>query len=651
MHSREEADVMSSFGRCEEYFVESVEARLGSLLSKECMDFIKQTFLTALLMLKTELEVSDSRAFPCTFATVADVLLETAVKEEETAEGDRTENVGDAAKDDLADVDVREQGQASTDPEEEEEGPVDPTEEEEDIADEEFEEKGVWQWETYNLGFSEQDELSSQERGEMSKQRDKISKQEGKLAKQQDEMSKKQDEMSKSQNEMSKSQDEMSNSQDEMSKQENGTTRSASFRFSCETCGKRFRHKYWMEYHEARDHYDGGLENHPKFSRKKACGICQVEFPIHELYRHRASHETPKCSHCGKVYPSKNALQRHVNRMHELGKEVVGCGICGKRYTRFNLQRHLQLAHRPTSGRFKCSKCLKTFLNQTTLRKHASSIHNEDLKYVCSVCGKKCSSAAVLRAHEDSHNDVKRHACETCHKSFTNSYSFRKHVVKEHGVGLDKDPEFSKEVSCDVCGQGMPFHKLYDHKSSHRTYPCKICGKALASSTSRKHHMAIIHDGDTDRIECEVCGKSVRHFYLTSHMTEYHSQPQDMLKCSICSKTFVSKLGLRKHVEYMHDEGCKHVCSVCGKKCPSASRLSEHEDSHSDVKRHVCEQCGKAYKYRKQLLRHVQLDHEGKVLYKCKDCGKVYRQSQHLKRHVTRQHPTIQDGQQDSQAR
>ncbi|CAG0887428.1 unnamed protein product [Cyprideis torosa] len=403
---------------------------------------------------------------------------------------------------------------------------------------------------------------------------------------------------------------------------------------TCGTCGKRFKQRFSMRKHAAREH-EGGLDKHPEFSKPVTCEVCNRVFPFHRIYQHRKSHRQKSypCEMCGKELCTPQAMRRHMAVIHN-GDQAkrVQCEFCGKDVREIDLRIHVSEYHPKMS--LKCLICDKEYSTKSSFRKHQESAHEGGGRFVCATCGKNFVTNQRLRVHERTHSAQKPHVCETCGAGFANPLTLKSHVAREHEGGYENDPELSRPVSCEVCGKVMPFYRIYHHRKNHKKYPCKVCGIELSCPQSVRKHTALIHNqGETDRVECEVCGKILLAFRLKTHMSQYHTDAAS-LKCSLCSKEFKTKANLASHKRYTHVEEAKHVCSICGKKWATISKLRIHEDSHSDVKRHICGNCGKAFKYSAQLSLHVRVDHEGQVPFKCKECGKVYRTRQRLNDHM-----------------
>ncbi|XP_058445465.1 zinc finger protein 117-like [Malaya genurostris] len=122
--------------------------------------------------------------------------------------------------------------------------------------------------------------------------------------------------------------------------------------------------------------------------------------------------------------------------------------------------------------------------NEGFLTRHMS-IHRNEGKYKCEVCGKAWNNCTSLTKHKRIHTNEK-FKCTICGKDYTTKYDFSKHMK----IHLD-----DYEHKCDVCGKGfISKSRLKDHKNIHtgeRPYECAICGKDFHRKKKLSVHMRL----------------------------------------------------------------------------------------------------------------------------------------------------------------
>ena len=87
---------------------------------------------------------------------------------------------------------------------------------------------------------------------------------------------------------------------------------------------------------------------------------------------------------------------------------------------------------------FKCHVCLVLLENQSALNAHLNSVHEDVLKFQCSICDKFFigkSGKRHLQVHIQSvHEKKKPFQCSTCNKSFSDKSKLKRHSENVHKV-------------------------------------------------------------------------------------------------------------------------------------------------------------------------------------------------------------------------
>ena len=208
----------------------------------------------------------------------------------------------------------------------------------------------------------------------------------------------------------------------------------------CPICNKVIT-KYWMK---------GHLETHTE-ERKHACQLCGAKYKTKMCLRshiwavHAEFEEVVPCSFCGKTFPSKFKIQRHIARNHT----AIQCGQCEKMLeNRMKLTQHMKVEHgkqvkKAVAKTSFCDLCGKT-VGSLSLKKHLAICNGTGKRrsrgrmvVTCEVCGKVFKKSYNLKVHMTKHTGVKNFACDLCDKSFVAKRTLIQHKEKNHSRQAD----------------------------------------------------------------------------------------------------------------------------------------------------------------------------------------------------------------------
>ena len=226
----------------------------------------------------------------------------------------------------------------------------------------------------------------------------------------------------------------------------------------CSTCHKAFTRTQHLLEHE---------QTHLKV-RTHACEVCgKFLSSARNLRRHAALHDDNKtfdCLPCSLGFKTELELAEH-RRSHSDYKYV--CSICGDRYQyKSRLEVHLK-CHRPTrdSQMFCCDVCGSTYKSRYQLKDHMT-LHSEERPYTCTICKKSFRLQRHYQSHLDLHNNGKRFICPICGISYSQSMSLKKHARSVHGDDIGNILH-----QCNICKKS--FHNIRKFKIHCRTHLTK----------------------------------------------------------------------------------------------------------------------------------------------------------------------------------
>ena len=279
--------------------------------------------------------------------------------------------------------------------------------------------------------------------------------------------------------------------------------------------------------------------------------------------------------------------------------KIYKCDICDKAYEIYGrLVRH-RVIHSEDGNktyRHECAKCGDTFIRKNQLGKHMTTHNREDQTvYTCEICSKSYTRKQDLQFHKDTvHNEDARFSCEVCGRWFTSARFLKIHTVKQTCTKLYK---------CEICGDAFPrLNTLTKHRAKHteKEYICKTCGKHFPNDSNLRRHM--FQHSDTI-FSCEFCGKIFKTPYSLKDHVVVHTKEKRHI-CHLCGEGFGHSSGLRLHT--MKHTGQKpYTCATCGKSFPTSSRLRGHSFVHGQIELHKCHLCKNVFRKEENLLKHL----------------------------------------------
>ncbi|XP_033694888.1 zinc finger protein 646 [Tursiops truncatus] len=402
--------------------------------------------------------------------------------------------------------------------------------------------------------------------------------------------------------------------------------------FSCEVCGRSYKHA-------------GSLINHRQSHQTGhfGCQACSKGFSnLMSLKNHRRIHADPRrfrCAECGKAFRLRKQLASH-QRVH---MERGGAGG----------SRKLPREDRP----FRCGQCGRTYRHAGSLLNHRRS--HETGQYSCPACPKTYSNRMALKDHQRLHSESRRRRagrsrraavrCALCGRGFPGRGSLERHL-REHeetrgGQGGPNGTEGGEGNLVDDqgledrwCGtESVPLLEAGVMRPAEQSQsPLKAAGLEGTEPMSwgtgkadgwRGDRGLVNHGGDwvpgghvptkpedksgdsVPRSPCHL-GNSQPNGPSLIPMDSWDNgdsspQPQPeshSFSCSPCGKTSCQSEGPWKHNTHKTD---RHYCLLCSKEFlnPVATKSQSH--NHVAAQTFACPDCGKAFRSHQELASHL----------------------------------------------
>lgn len=169
--------------------------------------------------------------------------------------------------------------------------------------------------------------------------------------------------------------------------------------------------------------------NYSDESGEFICDICDKVFDTKERIRiHVRRHAESKalCNVCGKWLSSRNNLSKHYRAVH-LNEKKFECPICHHRFTSsFRLKNHIN-SHQGIRA-YSCKICPNKFFTSSAAKRHMQTVHTNEKKYQCTVCGKAFNRNTNLKAHMFAHTGKYEHNCSRCGSGFRRKNKLVQHM-------------------------------------------------------------------------------------------------------------------------------------------------------------------------------------------------------------------------------
>nr|XP_056711448.1 PR domain zinc finger protein 5 isoform X2 [Euleptes europaea] len=406
--------------------------------------------------------------------------------------------------------------------------------------------------------------------------------------------------------------------------------------FKCRNCGKKFPVKQALQRHvlQCTENVDPG-----EHLRSFQCSVCSTPFSSESSYeQHKEACRGDarfvcKADSCGKRFKSKDALKKHKENVHTgNSRKRMMCSVCSKRCSSAaNLQEH-----RKVHEIFECQECDKKFISANQLKRHMIT-HSEQVQHSQQQCklphskvSSKCLSPVLEDPPVETHSEERPFQCEECKALFRTPFSLQRHLLIHNSERTFKcdhcDATFKRKDTLNV-------HIQVVH-DGHKKYKCDLCDKAFVTPSVLKSHKKT-HTGEKEKI-CPYCGQKFAsngtlRVHIRSHTGERPYQ------CPYCDKAFSKNDGLKMHIR-THTREKPYQCSECNKAFSQKRGLDEHMRTHTGEKPFQCDVCDLSFSLKKMLIRHKLTHNPNRPMAECQLCHKKFTRNDYLKVHMENVH-------------
>lgn len=284
-----------------------------------------------------------------------------------------------------------------------------------------------------------------------------------------------------------------------------------------------------LETEESNDDFNEGGEDSLESSNKaNYCHKCKKAYKNfqtlknHIKYVHKTYGQKNHCKLCPAKFKHLSVLKQHVDEIHHK-KISFTCEVCKKEFARRNQYNRHMLCHQDESRHLKCPHCEKGFSFKYNLTRHIELIHKPSTEsFHCSYCGKGFNLKAAMVSHvQQVHFNIYPFQCsiENCKMGFSRQKQLVEHMQQSHSDVAFQPPQYTRGrykygrteedlFFCSHCRVSFCYKaKLVEHMHfAHNDafpYVCTECSQGFVEKSYLLHHLKYAHNHTIDNKSIE----------------------------------------------------------------------------------------------------------------------------------------------------
>jgi KRAB domain-containing zinc finger protein len=344
--------------------------------------------------------------------------------------------------------------------------------------------------------------------------------------------------------------------------------------------------------------------------------------------------------------------RRFVNHLDNI------CPYCKTRFeSSESLEIHIDLSHLQNERPYQCDRCRYLFKSKFKLINHIENIHLNKKRHKCQICERSFSESGNLKQHLLTHSKDKPMKCEFCNLGFSHSATFNAHKFKCLKLKQEPAIEIKEFKSLDELRNLISEENveqsfnLEDCSFENDLHKCAFCERSFKKLESIQEHLKIHRFQAKTKIKCLHCDfATTNKGALASHTKVVHASVDtelipltkedrdQLITCHVCSKMIKRSL-IDKHLDEVHSKvffRCPE--EMCRKLFKTMKNLSQHVHGMHPVpssKSFPCIVCGLSFPNYTVLKKHAK-SHDIDKIQKCNICGAYLKNLSSLNTHKLR---------------
>ena len=211
-----------------------------------------------------------------------------------------------------------------------------------------------------------------------------------------------------------------------------------------------------------------------------------------------------------------------------------------------------------------------------------NNLENTKISNKCGLCGKSFTQSYSLKRHTQIvHEKLKPHKCDLCDKTFSQSTNLKTHIARVHGtdeVKIEKsENDINMEESKNLETENADENEILKNETVDNSLDATPNTFEEDISQNVTENVDNLSNSKLENDEVTLSPTDIK-----MEESKNSDEPESRFKCTVCGKNFQSNGNLQRHFSGIHEK-MKYPCNFCGKVYSDRSRQRAHiRKTHAD---------------------------------------------------------------------